>query len=180
MLVVVAAWVGSATWVSCAGQSSAVVEVDRTKPPVGASGVVTASAKGVQIYRCEQMEGRSAGWAFVAPEATLYEGAEPGGEAVGTHGAGPVWRWKDGSAVLGKVVEKQGAPEPGAVPWLLLSATPEPGSSAAGRLVGIAYVRRAETHGGVEPVGGCDAGHLKAEARVPYTAQYTFYRLGVR
>ncbi len=35
MLVVVAAWGGSATWVSCAGQSSAVVEVDRTKPPAG-------------------------------------------------------------------------------------------------------------------------------------------------
>ena len=156
------------------GSSPVRVEADRTQPPAEFVPAVTVSAKGVQIYRCEQ-KGGAAAWVFVAPEATLYAGAEPGGEAVGTHGAGPIWRWKDGSAVVGKVAVKQSSPEPNAIPWLLLSAMTAPASSGTGQLAGVEYVRRAETHGGAEPATGCDAGKSGAEVRVPYTAKYIFY-----
>ena len=164
------------------GQNAASVRVepDRTVPGVEAVPLVTASAKGVQVYRCEQKEGGPAGWVFVAPEATLFASEEAGAEVVGAHGAGPVWRWKDGSAVVGQLLDKQKAPEPGAIPWLLLRATAVPGSVDAGMLRGVGYVRRFETRGGAEPEGGCDAGHLRAEARVPYTARYTFYRVSSR
>ncbi len=150
---------------------------DRTQPPQGATVVVTAAAKGVQIYRCEMKDG-AAQWVFVAPEASLYEGAEATGPVMGRHGAGPVWRWKDGSAVLGTLLEKRPSPEADAVPWLLLRASAVPGSSAGGQLKGVAYVRRAETHGGAAPSGGCAAGQTGGEARVSYTATYTFYRAG--
>ena len=155
---------------------------DPTEPPVEAAAYVTVSAKGVQIYRCEASKEGAPAWVFVSPEATLYQDTKVGAaQAVGTHGAGPVWRWNDGSAVTGKVLAKRSSPETGAVPWLLLEAAAAPESAATGQLQRIAYVRRSETHGGAEPAAsGCDAGHLKVEARVPYTAKYTFYRMPPR
>ena len=152
-------------------QQAALPAPDRTVPTHGIMPVLTASAHGVQIYQCTLQE-TSPQWVLVAPQATLFQGLEQ----VGTHSAGPMWKWRDGSAIVGTVLEKQPAKEPGAVPWLLLSAKPAPGSNTAGRLTGIAYVRRSETHGGAAPVTGCDAQHIAAQARIAYTANYTFYK----
>lgn len=144
---------------------------DQTAPP---DATVTAQpsviGKGVQIYRCVQQQGVPL-WAFVAPEASLYAGSE----IVGTHGAGPTWRWKDGSAVTGKLLVSQPSPDHASIPWLLLAATPTVDTKADGALARVAYVRRSETHGGVAPANGCSAVHINAEARVPYEATYTFY-----
>ena len=129
------------------------------------------TGKGVQIYHCQQQQGAPA-WVFVAPEATLYAGDQ----AVGTHSAGPAWRWKDGSAVTGKPLINQPAPDRSAIPWLLLSASPAIDSTPTGMLTHVTYVRRSDTHGGIMPPAGCDVRHLGAIARVPYAAIYTFYK----
>jgi len=146
---------------------------DRTIPP---DPTVTAlppvTGKGVQIYHCQQHEGGAPAWVFVAPEATLYLGAE----AVGTHAAGPTWRWKDGSAITGKLLITQPSPDRGSIPWLLLAASPAIDSAPTGMLARVTYVRRSDTHGGMMPPAGCDARHLGAVARVPYAAVYTFYK----
>jgi hypothetical protein len=39
----------------------------------------------------------------------------------------------------------------------------------------VEYIRRSDTHGGASSTTGCDAHHLNAISRVPYTAIYTFY-----
>ncbi len=40
----------------------------------------------------------------------------------------------------------------------------------------VEFIRRSDTHGGDAPNAiGCDAQHLNAVRRVPYTATYTFY-----
>jgi hypothetical protein len=39
----------------------------------------------------------------------------------------------------------------------------------------VEFIRRSDTHGGASPTTGCDAHHLNAVSRVPYTATYTFY-----
>jgi hypothetical protein len=39
----------------------------------------------------------------------------------------------------------------------------------------VEFIRRSDTHGGTAPSTGCDAEHLNAIVRVPYTATYTFY-----
>jgi hypothetical protein len=124
-----------------------------TKAPEGQRAVLTVSAKGVQIYSCEQGQ-----WVFQAPEATLFDSS---GKEVGTHSAGPVWTFHDGRQVKGQVVSKSDAPAAGDIPWLLLKGV---GS--------FEYVRRSETHGGVAPAGGCEAGKT---VRVEYSASYTFY-----
>jgi hypothetical protein len=148
---------------------------DRTMPPdPTVTPLPPVTGKGVQIYHCQQQQGTPA-WVFVAPEATLYAGAE----AVGTHSAGPTWRWKDGSAISGKLLITQPAPDRTSIPWLLLAATPAIDSAPNGTLAHVTYVRRSDTHGGMPPAG-CDARHLGAVARVPYAALYTFYKAAER
>ena len=141
---------------------------DRTLPPdPAATPIVTAQGRGVQIYRCQDKTDGAA-WVFVAPEATLYQGSEK----VGTHGAGPAWRWKDGSTVSGKLLVSQPAPDGKSIPWLLLTATPGP---TPGILAQVSYVRRSDTQGGAPPQQGCDAQHLGSLVRIDYSATYTFY-----
>lgn len=44
------------------------------------------------------------------------------------HFAGPTWEATDGSRVLGGVVHKLDAPDPDAIPWLLIVAEMSKGS----------------------------------------------------
>jgi len=46
---------------------------------------------------------------------------------------------------------------------------------ARDKLSAVAFVRRADTKGGVAPSTGCDAAHVAAQARVPYSATYQFF-----
>jgi hypothetical protein len=124
-----------------------------TKPPDDQRAVLTATGKGVQIYACQNAQ-----WAFQAPEATLFDSA---GKEIGTHGAGPVWTFRDGRSVKGQVVARSDAPNAGDIPWLLLKGE---GS--------FQYIRRSDTRAGVAPKGACEAGRT---LRVDYSAEYTFY-----
>jgi hypothetical protein len=121
-------------------------------------------ALGVQIYRWS-----GTNWAFIAPEATLY--SDPCYEnEVGIHFAGPTWQANDGSAVKGARLEDC-TPYRGAIPWLLLDATP---LSSIGVFARVSFIQRVNTIGGTAPAqAGAFVGD---EARVPYTTEYYFYR----
>ncbi len=41
---------------------------------------------------------------------------------------------------------------------------------------GVTNIQRVATQGGVAPGTGCDASNAGQEARVPYTADYYFYK----
>src|SRR4051794_7233127 len=137
---------------------------DSLNPPAGNRVSAHVYALGVQIYR---WNGTS--WVFVAPDATLYADPCFNGE-VGTHYAGPTWEADDGS----KVVATRFAdctPNRGAIPWLRLDAV---SSSPQGRFGLVTHVLRVNTIGGTVPAtAGAFVGD---EARVPYTAEYYFYR----
>jgi hypothetical protein len=139
-----------------------------TTPPPSQHPILTVTGKGVQIYTCRQS---AAGpqWVFQAPEATLIDAS---GNPIGTHGAGPIWKSKDGSAVKGELLQKSASPDATSIPWLLLKAVSPSGS---GIMTRVKYIRRSDTQGGSSPATGCDAQHLSAISRVPYTATYTFY-----
>jgi hypothetical protein len=139
-----------------------------TTPPPSQHPILTVTGKGVQIYTCQQS---AAGpqWVFQAPEATLIDAS---GNPIGTHGAGPIWKSKDGSAVKGELLQKSASPDTTSIPWLLLKAVSPSGS---GIMTRVEYIRRSDTQGGSSPATGCDAQHLSAISRVPYTATYTFY-----
>jgi len=119
---------------------------------------------GVQIYR---WSGTS--WVFVAPDATLY--ADPGHQAeVGIHFAGPTWQANDGSTVVGSHAVVC-TPNRGAIPWVRLDATSAPGS---GRFARLTFIQRLNTIGGTAP--NTPGEFVGDEARVPYTADYVFFR----
>jgi hypothetical protein len=129
------------------------------------------AAQGVQIYACRPKanEGNEFAWVFVAPEATLTEG----GATVGRHFGGPTWEVSsDRSSVKGVLRQRQDGGA-GNIPWLLLSGTPTEGQ---GRFAGVTSIQRVATKGGVEPTEACDSSKSGQEARVPYTADYYFYK----
>jgi hypothetical protein len=139
-----------------------------TTPPPSQRPILTVTGKGVQIYTCQQSAAQPQ-WVFQAPEAKLIDAS---GKPIGTHGAGPIWKSNDGSTVKGELLQKNASPEATSIPWLLLKAVSPSGS---GIMTHVEFIRRSDTNGGSSPTTGCDAQHLNAISRVPYTATYTFY-----
>ncbi len=154
--------------VACVVAISPALAQDSTQPPAAQQALLTVKGDGVQIYVCKQVDG-AAKWVFQAPEAKLLDAA---GKEVGSHGAGPFWKSVDGSLVKGQVVSNSKAPGAGDIAWLLLKASAHEGDGVFSK---VEYIRRSDTHGGVAPAAGCDAVHLDATVRVPYTATYAFY-----
>ncbi len=138
-------------------------EIQSVEVPAGERLVLKAEGRGVQVYRCDGTQ-----WTFVAPEAKLFAK----GVQVATHGAGPVWRHSDGSAVFGEVLARAPSPNANSIPLLLLKAAKTEGS---GIFASINYIQRLDTNGGNAPSAGCDAGHVGAEISVNYSATYLFY-----
>jgi hypothetical protein len=153
---------------TCSAFSLVATAQDRTLPPPAQHPILTVTGKGVQIYACEQSDSGPQ-WVFKAPDANLYDESSA---IVGSHGAGPSWRSRDGSSVKGDLLQKNDSPEPGAIPWLLLKGADTTGSGIMSR---VDFIRRSDTHGGIAPATGCDAQHLSTTARVDYSATYTFY-----
>ena len=145
--------------------------VQTLSPPSDVAPAFTTEGRGVQIYRCSEKDATYQ-WIFEAPEATLFDHTTH--QQVATHGAGPAWTWKDGSSIVGNVLQNSPSPDPSSIPWLLLEAHTT--GTTIGALTPITRVRRSDTHGGIPPVTGCDAAHANTVARVPYTATYLFYQ----
>lgn len=132
--------------------------------PAGSKLAYHVFATGVQIY---SWNGTS--WSFVGPQAVLTADANGNG-AVGIHYAGPTWESNSGSKVVGAVVERC-SPNPNAIPWLLLTAASAEGPGVFDRVTSI---QRVNTVAGNAPATPGNV--VGAEARVPYTAEYFFYR----
>ncbi len=134
------------------------------QPPEGHKVALYAYAEGVQIWG---WNGTS--WVFLRPEAVLFAGDGSNG-VVGSHFAGPTWETNSGSYVVG-MVDKRCTPDTSAIPWLLLKAVD---SDGPGVLDGVTYIQRVNTVGGLAP---SEPGEFPGDvARVPYTADYFFYR----
>jgi hypothetical protein len=140
-------------------------------PPADSVLLFDLAARGVQIYTCQAKPDDATAfvWTFTAPEADLFNAR---GELAGRHFAGPTWQGFDGSAVVGKALERADSPDAGSIPWLLLEAKEHMGSGAFST---ITYVQRLATVGGAAPAEGCDADHAGDEVRQPYQATYAFY-----
>jgi hypothetical protein len=143
---------------------------DALKAPAGEDVVLSGHATGVQIYFCQANTERMPAWVLKAPEADLSDAA---GKVMIHHSAGPAWKDVDGSEVTGKLVAKQDAPKPGAIPWLLLSAATHTGVGALSR---VTTIQRIHTEGGMPPqVTDCNPAKNGVESRSPYSADYYFY-----
>jgi len=144
---------------------------DKLGPSADEALAFVLNAQGVQIYACKPSakDPYAYAWAFVAPEATLLEK----GVTVGRHYAGPTWESSsDRSSVKGAVRERQDGGT-GNIPWLLLGATP---AEMDGKFAKVTSIQRLATRGGVEPTDVCNEANAGKEVRVPYTADYYFYK----
>jgi uncharacterized protein DUF3455 len=128
-----------------------------------------AYAVGVQIYVAtpSPSDPTLLSWTFKAPEAVLFDSD---GNVVGLHYAGPTWETESGSQVLGARVAGVTV-DTTAIPWLLLSAV---SATGPGVLERTSYVQRVNTAGGLAP--RTTPTYAGQEARVPYTAEYYFFR----
>lgn len=136
----------------------------RLQAPAGSALAFHAYAHGVQIYRWT-----GSAWAFDGPSAVLSADAA-GRSTVGTHYAGPKWE-HDGGGVVAATVADRCTPDAAAIPWLSLNAKSDGGPGVFKR---VTFIQRVNTVGGKEPTfAGSYAGQVE---RVPYTAEYYFYR----
>jgi hypothetical protein len=141
-------------------------------PPEGQKLILTAQARGVQVYTCESSGENNFQWVFDRAEAELIDEK---GQNIGRHFAGPSWESYDASRVTGKVVARRASPDPNSIPWMLFSAESHSGTPY-GAFAHVEYIQRLNTKGGIAPATGCDAAHLRAKSRVPYSATYQFFR----
>ena len=141
------------------------------RPPVGQLLQLEALATGFQIYECTQKPDSTFDWIFKAPEASLVSRS---GQSLGKHYAGPTWESGDGSTVAAEVNARDPGPTASAIPWLLLAAKTNTGSS--GIFSATKSIQRVATVGGIAPAEPCTSSNVKQVARVPYTATYYFYR----
>jgi Protein of unknown function (DUF3455) len=156
------------------GQGPARPEVpENLRAPAGEEVILMAQATGVQIYVCQVGTDKNFAWVLKAPEAEL---ADATGKKIARHFAGPTWKHVDGSEVTGKVIAKQDAPKPDAIPWLLLAAASHTGEGIFSR---VASIQRIHTQGGLPPKANtCDASANGKESRSAYSADYYFYAPG--
>ena len=153
------------------GQAPVRPEVSESlKAPAGEEVILAAHATGTQIYVCRQGEDQKFAWVFKAPEAELTDAT---GKKIVHHSAGPTWKHIGGSEVKAKVVAKQDAPKPEAIPWLLLSAASHSGEGIFSRVTSI---QRIHTEGGMPPEAKyCDSSTAGKEVGTVYAADYYFY-----
>ena len=153
-----------------ASRSTAQVP-DKLKPGTNESLAMIAHAKGVQIYECRASKDQAGSyeWAFVAPEADLFDA---GGNRIGRHYAGPHWESTDGSKLLGALKERADAPAADAIPWLLLTVK---SVGSEGSFSKVTSIQRVSTVGGVAPKAGCSQAAAGTSARIHYTADYYFF-----
>jgi Protein of unknown function (DUF3455) len=140
------------------------------KAPAGEDVVLVAHAKGVQIYVCQGGADLKLTWVLKGPEAELSDAS---GKSIVHHSAGPAWKHVDGSEVTGKVVAKENAPKPDAIPWLLLTAA---GHKGEGLFTRVTSIQRIHTEGGLPPgANTCNDAANGKESRSVYEADYYFY-----
>jgi hypothetical protein len=152
----------------CAATQAPVVP-HKLNPAANGSMTLIVPAKGVQIYECRASKAGGYEWAFVGPEAELFDTT---GERIGRHYAGPHWEAADGSKVAAKLIARADAPKAGDIPWLLLGAK---SVGPEGSFSKVTSIQRVNTVGGVAPKAGCSEGNAGTPARIPYTADYYFF-----
>jgi len=136
-------------------------------PPEASVEVLRLRGQGSQIFRCES-QAAAMRWVYRLPEAELRDGQ---GKLAVRHGANLSFEHVDGSRVFGEIVDHVPSPNDDALPWLLLKTR----AYGIGALSDITYVERINTAGGMPPAS-CDAAQLNQVLRVPFSADFVFFR----
>jgi len=139
--------------------------------PASEAPAFVLNGNGVYIYQCRQAisDPNTYVWAFVVPDATLYDGSR----SVARHATiGLYESLSDRTSVSGVVRSSQ--PAGGSnLPWVLIRAQP---IGESGLFANVSSIQRVNTTGGAAPSSGCGPDNVGEEARVAYQADYYFYK----
>ncbi len=108
-------------------------------------------------------------WLNIGPSAVLYADKELHSE-VGVHQVSGVWESRSGSKVVG-MVQRRCTPDPVAMEWQLRIAL---GRIGPGIFAEVDYIQIVNTEGGLAPT--TPGSVYGQQQRVPYAAEYIFYR----
>lgn len=115
-------------------------------------------------------------WVFAGPNAKLMDRS---GAVIGKYYGPPAtWEHADASKLTGTQVAVAPA-GPGKIPFQLVKANPAVGgmtSSGKGAMLGVSYIQRTATVGGVAPAKDCGAANVGAKEIVKYQADYIFWQ----
>jgi len=141
------------------------------RAPASEAPAFVLNGNGVYIYQCRQSvsDPNTYAWAFVVPDATLYEGTR----SVARHATVGLYEaLSDRSSVSGVVRSSQAAGTAN-LPWVLIRAQP---IGESGLFANVSSIQRVNTTGGAAPTSGCGPDNTGEEARVAYQADYYFYK----
>jgi hypothetical protein len=141
------------------------------RAPANEAPAFVLNGNGVYIYQCRQslLNPNAYEWAFVVPDATLYEGSR----STARHATVGLFESLSDRSSLSGVVRTSQAAGVQNLPWVLMRAQP---LAETGMFAGVTSVQRVNTVGGAAPTGGCGPDNIGDEARVAYQADYYFYR----
>ena len=126
-------------------------------------------ADGAQLYQCSPLPTGGYGWAFQAPDATLFDGSR----GVARLATPNHWESLDDRSSVTGIPRRMQAAGGGNIPWELLGAMP---AGEDGMFAGVTSIQRVNTRGGAAPATACDDAHVGEEARSAFTADYYFYK----
>ncbi|MGL4230157.1 MAG: DUF3455 domain-containing protein [Casimicrobium sp.] len=151
---------------------------DAVKVPAGHRVAMETVGVGDITYECRDKKDANNAtpgqyeWAFVGPSAVLNDRS---GKAIGAYYGPPAtWRSNDGSTVTATQVAVSPA-SPGNIPLQLVKANPATGTGA---MMGVTYIQRVATKGGVAPAMTCDMASKGKREVVKYQADYILYKEG--
>lgn len=145
---------------------------DTVRVPAGNTVSLETVGVGEITYECREKT-NAAGqyeWVFVGPTAVL-NGRD--GKQIGKYYGPPAtWESMDGSKVTATqlAIAPSGA---GNIPFQLVKANPAMGSGA---MLGVSYIQRVATKGGVAPASQCSVNTAGKKEVVKYQADYIFYK----
>jgi len=145
---------------------------DAVKAPAGHAVWMETAAAGDITYQCrakKDMPGQFE-WVFVGPDAGLKD--RRGQLAARYFGPPATWESTDGSRLTGTQVAVASNGNTN-ITLQLVKANPAAGP---GVMQGVSYIQRVATVGGIAPSAPCGAATEAATQRVPYQADYIFYR----
>jgi hypothetical protein len=163
IVVLCLAWPAAAAVSEPGGISPAL----RTLP--GEEPAFSLRADGVQVYQCSPLPTGGYGWAFEAPDATLFDG----GRSVARLATPNHWESLDDRSSVTGIPRRMQAAGGDNMPWELLGAMP---AGEDGMFAGVTSIQRVNTRGGGVPTTTCDYARVGEEARSAFTADYYFYK----
>ena len=142
---------------------------DPVAPPQDVSMSFSYVGTGYQQFQCTA-DSKGYYWRFIAPEVEIRDAA---GRLFARQGADFTFSAPDGSSLKAKINASSTAGPRSQMKDVLFEGTPR--GNLKGKLSSFTWVKRTDARGGI-PTTACHKGNLGTFLKVPFSANYAFYK----